>query len=306
MGEGGMAGGSVTGDAAAHGGASSGGASDIGSGSGGSESDGGATGGASGGGGASSGGVTASGGTSSGGAATDASASSGGTIGDGGTPSTGCSNGVKDGDETDADCGGSCEPCGLGRACAYDWDCSATAAGCDTTLGGCACDESSRVCVASHCVDRRRDGAESDVDCGGQCAGCGPGKVCHHDADCSADASGCDQCACDVLTSTCVYDHCADNRVDADESALDCGGAKCRGCAIGKACKLDSDCAYDACDTISLTCTYYCYDHHLDGDETDLDCGGPSGCGGCFVGQKCLSNFDCQSGHICNASKVCQ
>jgi hypothetical protein len=71
------------------------------------------------------------------------------------------------------------------------------------------------------------------------------------------------------------------------------------------ACKVDSDCASGACNTFKLICTFHCYDGHLDGDETDVDCGGPV-CNSCFSGQKCLSSIDCQGGHFCNASKVCQ
>jgi hypothetical protein len=35
-----------------------------------------------------------------------------------------CSNGVKDGDETDVDCGGGCGPCARTKACAKDADCA--------------------------------------------------------------------------------------------------------------------------------------------------------------------------------------
>src|SRR5690349_15741682 len=38
-----------------------------------------------------------------------------------------CSNGVKDGDEVDTDCGGSCGPCGRGKHCNTDADCAPAA-----------------------------------------------------------------------------------------------------------------------------------------------------------------------------------
>jgi hypothetical protein len=155
-------------------------------------------------------------------------------------------------------------------------------------------------------VDERRDGTESDVDCGGECAGCGPGKVCYRDADCSVNATGCNQCACDLNTATCVYDHCSDHKLDADESDLDCGGTRCQPCAPGKSCKADSDCvAPEGCDTLKHICSYQCADHHRDGAESDVDCGGAV-CNSCLTGQACLSSFDCQSGHLCNTSGVCQ
>ncbi|MCB9734189.1 MAG: hypothetical protein H6745_16455 [Deltaproteobacteria bacterium] len=34
-----------------------------------------------------------------------------------------CEDGAEDGDETDVDCGGSCEPCEAGAGCASDADC---------------------------------------------------------------------------------------------------------------------------------------------------------------------------------------
>ena len=38
----------------------------------------------------------------------------------------GCADGVKNGDETDVDCGGSCAPCGAMKACSLESDCSGT------------------------------------------------------------------------------------------------------------------------------------------------------------------------------------
>jgi hypothetical protein len=254
-----------------------------------------------------SGGAPGAGGAmGSGGADTAGSPGSGGTTGSGGSASSLCHDGLVDGDETDVDCGGSCFPCGFQQGCRMDADCSAVAAGCDQSLGGCACDAYAKICVASHCVDRWRDSSESDVDCGGECSPCGPGKICYSDSDCSATASGCDQCTCDANTSTCVFDHCYDHKLNFDETAVDCGGTKCVPCVDGKACLKDTDCASQACDAISRQCVAnQCVDHQTDGNETDLDCGGPA-CPSCIVGMKCKTSLDCQSGHVCNGSKVCQ
>jgi hypothetical protein len=139
----------------------------------------------------------------------------------------------------------------------------------------------------------------TDVDCGGACGPCAVGKRCLVDGDCLSFA-------CDAATTTCVANQCLDHRQDGDETDADCGGGTCRGCALGQACLLDEDCANQACDTLTLRCiSNQCADHRLDGQETDVDCGGGA-CGPCFVGQGCHSNFDCQAGHLCNASKVCQ
>jgi hypothetical protein len=74
----------------------------------------------------------------------------------------------------------------------------------------------------------------------------------------------------------------------------------------GNPCEHDTDCAFNACDSLTHQCVFgQCGDHHQDGDESDVDCGGGA-CGACLVGQRCQSNFDCQSGHLCVASHVCQ
>jgi hypothetical protein len=139
----------------------------------------------------------------------------------------------------------------------------------------------------------------TDLDCGGACGPCGPGKHCLVDSDCQS-------LACDAATTTCIQNQCLDHRQDGDETDADCGGGACPGCAVGLACVLDSDCRNQACDTRTLKCiSNQCADHRLDGAESDVDCGG-GGCGPCFVGQACKSNFDCQSGHFCNGIKVCQ
>ena len=56
---------------------------------------------------------------------------------DGGASSS-CGDGLRDGDESDVDCGGSCAPCDVGRACAADADCRTTtcvATRCDLASG---------------------------------------------------------------------------------------------------------------------------------------------------------------------------
>ncbi len=78
---------------------------------------------------------------------------------------------MKDGDETDTDCGGTCPKCDAGDACAKASDC---------TTGHCV----AKVCVTS-CMDGVKDGKESDVDCGGGvCPKCVAGKVCVTGNDC--------------------------------------------------------------------------------------------------------------------------
>jgi hypothetical protein len=69
-----------------------------------------------------------------------------------------CHDSVKNGAETDFDCGGGCpQKCPTFYGCLVDADC----------IGG-LCDPASRTCAPT-CTDGYQDGAETDVDCGGGC-----------------------------------------------------------------------------------------------------------------------------------------
>lgn len=212
-----------------------------------------------------------------------------------------CDNNRKDFDETDVDCGGSCPGCWLAQHCLRALDCSPGAAGCNTTLGGCACDAVSMTCVANPCVDHRKDGDESDVDCGGSvCPACGTGKICTSNFDCQ-------QQSCDALTATCAVSQCADHHRDGLESDVDCGGGLCTPCPTGMGCSIDYDCATTACDAVSRTCLPDpCFDHRQDGVETDVDCGGSVCAARCAVGWSCTNTSDCVSGHVCSIYHLCQ
>ena len=208
-----------------------------------------------------------------------------------------CHDGVQDDDETDVDCGGSCPACWFGQHCATNEDCSATAPACNTRLGGCACDAITMTCVADGCVDHKKDGAETGVDCGGgKCPQCATGEGCSVDYDCSTQA-------CDAVSSTCVADPCSDHRQDGWETAVDCGGGLCPGCALGVACGDSWDCASGFCDGVTRTCVSDgCTDHALDGQETDTDCGGPVCAARCPENDFCDTDSDCEPGLTCGGS----
>lgn len=95
----------------------------------------------------------------------------------GGTPPTclpsSCGDGLKNGDETDIDCGGSCAGCGTDKTCSVNADCQS---------GVCK----SRACQSPTCTDGVKNGAETDVDCGGgACSKCPTGKQCLTATDCT-------------------------------------------------------------------------------------------------------------------------
>jgi hypothetical protein len=138
-----------------------------------------------------------------------------------------CLDQIKDGTETDVDCGGgTCPACPNGLGCQLDSDCTSN-----------ACDASTLKCVANQCFDNRKDGAETDIDCGGGvCSACGLGKSCQVDTDCTSNA-------CDASTLKCVSNQCADNRKDGTETGVDCGGPNsCARCGVGQGCLANSDC----------------------------------------------------------------
>ncbi len=83
-----------------------------------------------------------------------------------------CFDRVRDADEVDVDCGGSCGPCGVGLHCERGEDCQS---------GACE----GNVCTAPTCFDGIKNGFEPSVDCGGACAqNCAIGQVCGMDLDC--------------------------------------------------------------------------------------------------------------------------
>jgi hypothetical protein len=166
-------------------------------------------------------------------ATTEMDSESGTTSSDAGS----CNDQMKNGDETDVDCGGPCPPCGPNKRCQLDSDCSGSASGCDADSGGCKCDAVSMRCVYDHCFDHKRDDGETDVDCGGgSCPVCLRGQGCQSNTDCWSSA-------CDGISLVCVPNPCIDHRQDGNETDVDCGGANsCSRCRVGQKCNFNFDC----------------------------------------------------------------
>lgn len=91
-------------------------------------------------------------------------------------PEPSCEDGIKNGRETDVDCGGiDCEACVNGEQCRRNKDCKS---------GYCHEDGICRNKPA-RCDDGIKNGRESDVDCGGEdCDPCAVGKTCNLGRDC--------------------------------------------------------------------------------------------------------------------------
>ena len=140
-----------------------------------------------------------------------------------------CSSGAMDGDETDQDCGGSCQPCQRGQRCIEDEDCTSSD----------VCSDDDTCASAANCSDGVKNGGESDVDCGGSCDPCQRGQSCGSGQDCVAP----DICSVD---DTCALPaSCNNGSQDADETDVDCGGS-CDPCALGRRCRQDKDCQSSA------------------------------------------------------------
>jgi formylglycine-generating enzyme required for sulfatase activity len=244
-------------------------------------------------------------------------------------PPVTCTDGIKNGMESDVDCGGACSPCATMKLCVTGADCQdkvceagrcAAATGLDKTkngnetdidcggdtkpcLSGLACkvaaDCQSKLCTADKCEptisDGQRNGSETDVDCGGPNApSCRPGRRCAVETDCESKA--CIGKICQAATHT-------DQIRNLDETGVDCGGpdAKVKRCGNGEACIDRTDCLSNSCNAATKRCQAPAINQVKDGDETDVDCGGVTA-PPCAVGLACLVGADCASAS-CNAGR---
>ncbi|MBI5536645.1 MAG: hypothetical protein HY898_28255 [Deltaproteobacteria bacterium] len=208
---------------------------------------------------------------------------------EGDAPPASCTNNVKDGTESDVDCGGSCKKCAIGDDCTKGTDC----------VDG-VCSTSTKKCVAASCTDTVKNGTETDVDCGGTCTTkCAAGKDCNGDGDCVTGKCN--------ASKKCAGAACDDTILNGDETDVDCGGSCPTKCSDTKKCKIDGDCGSGFCDPTNQVCNpAACDNTHKDSNETDVDCGG-SCTTKCAVGKGCAGGNDCVDG-VCDTNanpKVC-
>lgn len=139
-----------------------------------------------------------------------------------------CGDGIKNGSETDVDCGGLCpQTCGDGQGCVGGGDCQS---------GVCT----NNTCKAASCADDVKNGAETDVDCGGgSCPGCADGEACGVGGDCLGGI--CQQ-------NACASPSCADGKKNGSETDVDCGGGCPEKCANDEGCTIASDCVSGYCE----------------------------------------------------------
>jgi hypothetical protein len=210
-----------------------------------------------------------------------------------------CDSGTKNGNESDVDCGGACDPCSGGAMCDHnDYNC--VSGQCLGDMDGPGGGDVDPVCAPDTCGNAELDGDETDLDCGGSCRGCDINGGCIEDSDCESL-----WCNNDV----CKTPSCIDGIQNGRETDLDCGG-NCDGCVPGQACIEDWDC--DSMDHQGARCVddtcVSCDDGVQNGDETDIDCGGSDYmCDRCAVGASCIDDYDCEDGQ-CGAcyDNVCR
>ena len=204
--------------------------------------------------------------------------------GEGGPAGPSCTNGKKDGKETDVDCGGDCmAKCKALSACAVASDC----------VTGFVCVK--KVCSSPAANDGMKNGDESDVDCGGKAAPpCEVGKACLAPADCAEKV--CDANVCLAATPT-------DGVKNGNETDVDCGGGgPAPACADTKKCSVAArDCASKVC-TAGACVAPSPSDGVMNGNETDIDCGGGAPAALCGNGKTCVNGAtDCTS-FVCNVT----
>ena len=179
-----------------------------------------------------------------------------------------CRDGVKDGDETDVDCGGSCAPCDVGGECIFPADCASNT--CDAgvcqpcpndaacaILGGYFCGAlgscepqhalgdpclTPGTCTSGFCAD----GVCCDSLCNGPCQGCGGGSCAVKAA--GATAVACDPYLCDGQSVGCPSSCTGDGDCVAggfcDVTSNTCQGAQK---ALGQACDFANECQTGFC-----------------------------------------------------------
>ncbi|UJR07474.1 hypothetical protein I4U23_011763 [Adineta vaga] len=142
-----------------------------------------------------------------------------------------------------------------------------------------------------HCRDHKKNGDETDVDCGGsKCAKCNDTMHCKNHYDCLSNY--CKNKKCSPLES------CDDNIKNQDEIDVDCGGRVCPKCEDAKYCRENCDCLSNACHNSTCVSAETCKDEIKNQDETDVDCGG-SICPKCEDSKKCNSDCDCTRSFTC-------
>jgi hypothetical protein len=131
--------------------------------------------------------------------------------------------------ESDFECGGACLPCAITKKCNTYKDCASLV--CFPATGG--------TCLAPTCSDGRKNGTETDIDCGGgMCLPCGSTLGCLAPTDCLSGVCKPSGMGGDV----CQKASCTDGVQNGCETGVDCGYMPNDG---GEPCQMCPPCATD-------------------------------------------------------------
>lgn len=102
------------------------------------------------------------------------------------------------------------------------------------------------------CADHKKNGLETDVDCGGDaCGPCALGMACANNADCATKSCSANVCIKGPIMHHCEPSEggatCNDCMKNGDETDIDCGGDACGPCEASKDCLDDADCQSGVC-----------------------------------------------------------
>lgn len=207
-----------------------------------------------------------------------------------------CTNGVKDPDETDVDCGGVCPVCPNGYMCVGDLDC-----GQNTTCH--AYPTSQQFEQQILLAERANVGTKSET-----VVNAGEKNTNAVDVVLAANTNPTPAPTTPgaVLPRVCIRIGCTNGFKDGSETDVDCGGT-CDTCGNFKTCASDADCTSSWCalpNSVGMRVCQpnSCFDEEMSGNETDVDCGGS--CDKCPNFEKCLVNYDCES-DFCNEGLRC-
>ncbi|MFT3772226.1 MAG: fibrinogen-like YCDxxxxGGGW domain-containing protein [Minicystis sp.] len=154
-----------------------------------------------------------------------------------------CTDGVRDADETDVDCGGAtCDAqgktCAPGQTCGVAADCTSPTPCAGTTY------TSASTCTGNVCT------AGTPVDCatsGEVCNAAGGCVQCNVDAECSTCTDGANDSAATAV-GTCNAGSCTGETTTTSCGAYTCGGTVCRTtCASSADCVAGGTCTSNAC-----------------------------------------------------------
>jgi formylglycine-generating enzyme required for sulfatase activity len=221
---------------------------------------------------------------------TDGSQCKSGVCKDGSCKDASSTDGVRNGDESDVDCGGASAPkCDNDKACFAADDCKTK---------NCEANKCAPAVTPGNDKDGIQNNDETDIDCGGAKAPkCANGKKCKIAGDCVSATCG--------KGGVCVEPSHTDGVKNLGETDIDCGGpdAAAPRCAPGKACGDAGDCADKVCQGNVCKAPSFT-DGIKNGNETDVDCGGPDPGPRCAADKACNANSDCSSDG-CNYEKKC-